>query len=391
MRIVKLACVLAVTVVMSALAPAAFAAPPANDAFDKAAPFGDAPSSVSGTLAEATTQAGEPAHGSQTVWYVFRPTVTARVAFEVPDAPGMEAVLSVYTGSTLSALQLVGRHEGWPARVAFEASAGRSYRIAIGKVADPSGGTTFVLRNRLAPLPPNDAFGKATRIRIPGEYPGNLADATAEPGEDAHHTHSVWYRFRPRRTGKLTIDLTVVGYGCQMQLYTGRSLRALKLVKRGAGDVADALPPPMRLTVRRGVRYHLALDCNTLEWGDFALTLSDGSIKGKGIELAVGDGQTLASVRKRGVRMGVTAKRRAGVGIDLRVSRRTARTLGLRSRVLGRTSGVVDRDKPLRATIRVSRDARRALAGARHLKGIIRLEIVRSEAPNRILTVPIAL
>src|SRR4029453_1343382 len=112
MRVVKFACVLAVTVVMSALVPAAFAAPPANDDFENAAPFGDAPSSVSGTLAEATTQAGGPAHGSQTVWFVFRPTVTARVAFEVPDAPGMEAALSVYTGSTLSALQLVGRREG---------------------------------------------------------------------------------------------------------------------------------------------------------------------------------------------------------------------------------------------------------------------------------------
>jgi hypothetical protein len=42
----------------------------------------------------------------------------------------------------------------------------------------------------------------------------------------------------------------------------------------------------MRLAVRRGVRYHLVLDCNELEWGDFVLTLSDGSIKGKGIELA---------------------------------------------------------------------------------------------------------
>jgi hypothetical protein len=391
MRVVKFACVLVVTVVMSALVPAAFAAPPANDDFEKAASFGDAPSSVSGTLAEATTQAGEPAHGSQTVWYVFRPTVTARVAFEVPDAPGMEAALSVYTGSTLAALQLVGRHEGWPARVAFDASAGQSYRIAIGKVQGSSGGTTFVLRNRLAPLPANDAFANATRLRIPGEYPGNLLDATAEPGEDAHHTHSLWYRFRPRRTGKLTIDFAVVGYDCKMQLYTGRSLRALKLVKRGAGDVADALPPPMRLTVRRGVRYHLALDCNELEWGDFALTLSDGSIKGKGIELAVAAGQTLASVRKRGLRMGVTAKRRAGVGIDLRVRPRTARNLGLRSRVLGRTSGVVDRGKPLRVSVWLSREARRALAGARHLKGIIRLEILRSEAPNRVLTVPIEL
>jgi hypothetical protein len=391
MRVVKILSTVAVIGGMLTAVPAVLAAPPANDDFERAATVGDAPQHFGGTLDEATTQPGEPAHGSQTVWYLFRPTVTARVAFEVPDAPGMEVALSVYTGSTLAALQLVGRHEGWPARVAFDASAGQTYHIAIGKVGDYTGGTTFVLRNRLAPLPPNDAFAKATRIRIPGYYPGNLADTTAEPGEDAHHTHSLWYRFRPHRTGKLTIDFAVVGYDCKMQLYTGRSLRRLKLVKRGAGDVADALPPPMRLTVRRGVRYHLVLDCNTLEWGDFALTLSDGSIKGKGIALAVGARQTLASVRKRGLRMRVTARRRAGVGVDLRVSRRTARTLGLRSRVLGRTSGVVDRGKPLRASVRLSREARRALTRAPHLEGIVRLEILRSEAPNRVLTLPIKL
>jgi hypothetical protein len=41
--------------------------------------------------------------------------------------------------------------------------------------------------------------------------------------------------------------------------------------------------------------------------------------------------------------------------------------------------------------LRVSRAARAALAGEEHLKATVRLEILHSDAPNRVLKVPVKL
>ena len=101
--------------------------------------------------------------------------------------------------------------------------------------------------------------------------------------------------------------------------------------------------------------------------------------------------QTVDSVLANGLRMTVSAKRRVGVGIDMRVSSATARRLGLKTRILGRTSGAVDYGKSLPAVVRLSGAARRALADAEHLKAAVRLEILRTDAPNRVLTVPVSL
>ena len=117
--------------------------------------------------------------------------------------------VTVYTGTSVSALQRVGRalEHGYGARVAFDAVAGQKYRIAVASRCDGCSSSPFDLRVGPAPLPANDAFADARTIRIPGEYHGNAADATAELGEDESHPHSLWYRIKPRRTGELTIDI----------------------------------------------------------------------------------------------------------------------------------------------------------------------------------------
>ena len=267
-------------------------------------------------------------------------------------------------------------------RVPFDAVAGETYFVAV--ATSPAGPTDsrFQLRLRDMPLPANDAFADAKTIRIPGKYRGNAADATAELGEDESHSHSLWYRIKPRRTGKLTIDM-VRGYcGGSMKLYTGRRLTSLRKIGDG---------PPIRLMARRGRVYHLAVDCYSPSLGDFIVVLSDGSIKGKGVKLAVTEGQTVDSVRARGLRMTVTAERRVGVGIELKVSRATARRLGLQSTVLGTARGPVDYRRSLPVDLRLTRSASRALADVDHLEATVRLEILRTDAPNRVLTVPVSL
>jgi hypothetical protein len=381
----KLWCAFAVSAGTLIGVPAASAAaPPTNDAFAAAAPLVTSTDSVRSTIDEATVEAGEPDHGGQSVWYVFRPTESRRVVVELMNGQNLSPVTSVYTGASVSALQRVGQARNFRARVPFEAVAGQTYFIAVATQAPPPSppNSRFQLRLRNMPLPANDAFADAKPISIPGKYRGNAADATAELGEDESHSHSLWYRFRPRRTVNLTIDW-IRGY-CSggVKLYTGSRLTSLRKVGDG---------PPIRLKALRGRLYHLAVDCYIPSLGDFIVTLSDGSIKGKGVKLAVDDGQTVDSVRARGLRMTVTAERRVGVGIELKVSRATADRLGLKSRVLGTAQGPVNYNRSLPVDLRLTRAARRALADTEHLKATVRLEILRSDAPNRVLTVPVSL
>lgn len=380
----KTLCALAVTAGTLAAVPAASAAPPVNDAFETPSVLGD--TSVRGTLLDATRQTGEPEHGARTVWYVHRPATSGRLAVVLPPEGLCCSLLAVYTGESLDALQRIGRASDgtYGARIAFDAVAGQAYRIAV---ADPCAGCAdgdpFTLSVRPAPRPANDDFSAARTLRIPGEYKGNVADATAELGEAERHRHSVWYRIKPRRTGSLTLDLD--GRRCggsSMTLYTGSELSSLRRVRSGN---------TIRLNAKRGTVYRLVVDCTHPGLGDFVLSLSDGSIKGKGVKLSVDAGQTVESVRANGLRMKVSTRRRVGVGIDLRVSRATARDLGLESRVLGRTTGAVDYGTSLPAVLRLSRAARRALADVEHLTATVRLEILRTDAPNRVLTVPVRL
>ena len=74
----KTLCALAVTAgTLTAVPAASAAAPPANDAFETPATLGD--TSVTGTVRDATRQAGEPEHGSHSVWYLHRASTSGRV------------------------------------------------------------------------------------------------------------------------------------------------------------------------------------------------------------------------------------------------------------------------------------------------------------------------
>ena len=125
--------------------------------------------------------------------------------------------------------------------------------------------------------------------------------------------------------------------------------------------------------------------------GEFSLDVSDGSIAGKGVALAIAPDQTVDGVRARGLRMVVSTRRKVTVGIELRVSRRTARRLDLPGQVLGRTRGTLQPGQKLPATLRLSAAARQALAHELELRATARLTLLNSSAPNRTLEVPVRL
>ena len=243
----------------------------------------------------------------------------------------------------------------------------------------------------LASPPPNDAFADALPIEVGHEYTGTLTDATVELGEPVHSdysgpNHTIWFRYRSPRNAHMTVDVTGPDTYNVVAVYTGTDVEDLHRVNND--DSTDGI---VRWKARKHRTYRIAIDSYDDFTEKYTLWLSDGGIKGKGIALTVNPGQTVDSLRSGGLRLSLTARRRVGVALALRVSRRTARHLGLDSRLLGRRRGTIDYGETLNATIRLSRAARRALEDAEGLRGVVKLTLPRSTAPDKTLTVPVVL
>jgi hypothetical protein len=244
----------------------------------------------------------------------------------------------------------------------------------------------------LAAPPANDNFADASKIGVGVEYSGVFTDATAELGEPEHGSsaagRTVWYRYRSPRNAQLTIETYGADYGTLLAAYTGGDVADLHQV--AFDDNYDSI---VRFKARRGRTYRIAVD--RFDWDDestqFKLWLSDGGIKGKGVTLAVDPGQSVDSLRSSGLRMTISARRKVPMAVALRVSRATARKLGLHNRLLGRTHGTIDYNQSLHATIRLKRAARRALEDAGGLRAVVKLTLPRSTAPDKTLTVPVVL
>jgi hypothetical protein len=248
----------------------------------------------------------------------------------------------------------------------------------------------------LAAPPANDALADAKKVKIGQEYGGVLTEATAELGEPAHGVqgpyHSVWFRYKAPRRGPLTIDTGGSEFDTILAVYTGPDASHLRLKKDDDGSPSVDLGSTVRFKTKRGRVYRIAIDSYSRDnTGAYKLWLSDGGIKGKGVAMAVDPGQTVDSVRSHGLRLHVSARRRVPMAVKLRVSRRTANKLGLKSRTIGRTAGPIDYGQSLQAVIPLTHAARDALDGVASLRATVRLTLPKSTAPDKVLTARVGL
>jgi hypothetical protein len=131
--------------VSSVAPPAAPPAPsaPANDKFAGAQVIAGCTGSAIGLNVGATRETGEPIHspddvqGNRSVWYVWQAPGSGSVTFTTLGS-GFDTVLGVYSGTSVSSLTTLGRHDdvGGPnddktSSVTFTAIAGNIYRIAV--------------------------------------------------------------------------------------------------------------------------------------------------------------------------------------------------------------------------------------------------------------------
>src|SRR4051812_28033757 len=186
-------------------------ATPGNDDFANATPLAGPPLSVEfDDNKEASKQAGEPNHagitGGHSVWYSWTPSIEAYVVVSTCTlGPGVDTVLAVYTGSAVAGLTPVASNDeraearchSSDSEVAFEASAGTTYRIAVDGKGGSEGEFELVLRG----TPPNDEFDNAEPIEPGAFLPGDTSFASKQAGEPNHAGitggHSVWYSWTP--------------------------------------------------------------------------------------------------------------------------------------------------------------------------------------------------
>jgi hypothetical protein len=193
----------------------------------------------------------EPNHDNQfpnsSVWWKWTAPASGRYRLTVNSRDILyKTVAAVYAGTAVGNLtpvasasqNAISTNGSYLAtvQVAFNASAGTEYEIALGHTFGASG--YFTLQMAPAIPPPNDDF--VNRIPLAGSYVltnGSNLDATLESGEPALPGSpggaSVWWSWVAPRDGPAEITLAGTGFSPLLDVYVGSALNSLSLVAQG--------------------------------------------------------------------------------------------------------------------------------------------------------------
>lgn len=368
-------------------APAAHAAPPPNDNFADATAV-QLPSKTPGTTVDATKEADEPAHlsGTKAVWFTFTPAEDGAVQLDACTTEA-DTTMTVYTGTELKALRREASDDdtcgGVGPRVTLQVKANTKYSIAMTGYQDI--GSTFTLNVQQLRQPENDAFADATRITRAGRFTGSATLATREFGEprlkSSVQGHTVWFRYRSRRTQKVTLDTIGSNYDTVLGVFRG-DLGRLKRVKVD-DDGGPSTASQLSFTARRGRTYHIVIDGLGTS-GDYELGLSDGSAAGVGLEVEPTEGQSLDSAITSGLRAKLSCARPCRVVLRALVSASDAQRMNLDSRTVAQIAGRLGGDdRELPAVLRLSRRARAAFEAEDQVTVTVRATLQRTSHPDR--------
>ncbi len=203
---------------------------PANDFFTNALLLTGTNLALTGTLANADKEIGEPDHGDSadylTVWYRWLAPERGNVTLSVssPTQPRFAA----YRGTSLTNL----------VPLAIVPSGVRWIPVALGDevvfaVADFFA-TPFQLNLRHWPSPANDDFSAAEPLILGSQNNLDTRGATTEIGETNHANafarFSLWYNWTPSASGQVTLFASSTNTDPVLAVYTGASTSNLTLV-----------------------------------------------------------------------------------------------------------------------------------------------------------------
>jgi hypothetical protein len=279
LRRVRLAAWLAAGLLVSPPA-AAQAAPPDNDAF-AAAQLVHVGDRVTGTTAEATTEAGEPATSSplitRTVWFALTPSNSETLRIDSCSSSRF-AELAIYSGADVGALTEVpytpsgcsagGRHY-------FSATAGTTYHVRLAAYDDYNGDVVLNVARPQAPA--NDDFEHAQPLGRPAHVASSNVDATTQPGEPdptifGDSGHSVWYSLAATTSGSVWVSTCNPATPLMVAVYTGPDVAHLTEVGSEVG--ACGYRANMAFTTKPGTTYYIAVTGSGHGSGEFVLDVS---------------------------------------------------------------------------------------------------------------------
>ncbi len=275
---------------------------PANDNFAQAIDLGTAATAhASGGNVGATQEIGEamPMDDSlsgQSVWWKWTAPVTGFTEVSAVSEE-VNAVLAVYTGTTLNALTLVATdvysadNDG-PGNVRFHAVAGQSYLVQVaGRLGSRFEGA-FALDIRPGSVSAtNDNFAAAIDLgnEATVQIEASNLDATIEPQEPGNFDGgaSVWWKWTAPTTGPVEINTLDSEIDTGLVIYTGNSLASLRKVTANhdvQGNIQATSPVIRQSAVRvhamAGTTYYIQVlgetDDNTPATGRINLTIQPG-------------------------------------------------------------------------------------------------------------------
>jgi hypothetical protein len=269
LRIVAIAAAFAAAFAGGPASGAAGQVPPANDGFAEGLALSGDAGWRPDSNAEATKEAGEPAHagdpGGASVWYRWTAARDGQAAFSTCGSE-FDTVLAVYTGTTVGSLTEVTSSNNDPdcgssSRVTFRASAGTQYHLAV----DGVGGDSGVFYLDWFQRPANDNRADAQVISgETGTVPVSNAFASLEPNEPVHGGPggaSVWFRWVAPSSGPARFHTCGDGYDTLLAVYEGGSTTAL-----AANDDYCDLGSLVGFAAEAGKEYFVAVDGYDGEW-----------------------------------------------------------------------------------------------------------------------------
>ena len=262
---------------------------PGNDNFAAATQLSGATGRMTGTNTAATREVGEPAHcstsGLVSVWYSWVATGNGTATFDTIGST-FDAVLSVYTGATVSSLTRIACNDdavGLQSRVSFTASAGTSYYVAVSGFGGATGNIVLNWAGQAGglPAPRNDNFSAADTLSgASGSTTGTNIGSTRESGEPLHCSTSglasVWYVWTSTGTGTAAFHTAFSGFDTVLSVYTGSSVSSLTRVTCN-DDISSSLQSSVSFSASIGTIYYIAVNGYSGATGSIVLTWSGPS------------------------------------------------------------------------------------------------------------------
>ena len=269
---------------------------PDNDDFSAARAINPGLGNSGGSTLFAGKQSGEPNHagdpGGHSVWFSWTPTESGPVDVYTCGRRGVDTLLAVYTGSSVSALtQVAANDDGGEiaqnefcestdgdSETVFEATAGTTYWIAVDS-KESEGRFGLYLEG----APQNDDFANANELfaGLPTYGSAFTKLATAETGEPDHAgqdpSHSVWFSWTAGSSDPIAIETCTRSGDLDTALgvYTGTELTSLSEVASGDDGQSkkgcDPTDSVVEFTPVAGTTYMIAVDGKGGSVGSFQL------------------------------------------------------------------------------------------------------------------------